>query len=66
MNEQNQNIVSFLSEKMKRKQTASSADDMAATMQAYLANERAMRAQQLRESASSGGEVICMQGMRAV
>jgi len=66
VNEQNQNIVSFLSEKLKRKQSAVSADDMAATMQAYLANERAARAQQLAESSSAGGQIVCMQGMRAL
>jgi hypothetical protein len=64
MNEQNQNMVSFIAEKFRRNNGAS-ADEMAATMYAYLANERNQRSQQLAEN-SGGGEVICIQSMRAL
>lgn len=65
MNEQNQNMVSFIAEKFRRAGGAS-AEDMAATMYAYLANERAQRVQQLSESGPGGAEVIRIQGMRAL
>jgi hypothetical protein len=62
----NQNLVSFLSEKLRRKQSGATAEEMAATMYAFLASERAARSQQYAEAKGSTAQVICVQSMRAV
>ena len=62
----NQNLVSFLSEKLRRKQTGATPEEMAATMYAFLANESAARSQQFAEANSSIAQVVCLQSMRAI
>ncbi len=62
----NQNLVSFLSEKLRRKQSGATPEEMAATMYAFLASERAARSQQYAEANGSSAQVICVQSLRAV
>lgn len=62
----NQNLVSFLSEKLRRKQSGATAEELAATMYAFLASERAARSQQYAEANGSSAQVICVQSMRAL
>lgn len=63
MNE-NYASASFLAEKLKRMKGLS-AEEMQATMQAYLLNERSSRASNFAEH-NSESQVICLPGMRVL
>lgn len=63
MNENNANSASFLAEKLKRMKGLS-AEDMNATLRAYLLTERANHVSNMDQVGE--GQVICLPGMRAI